>query len=345
MKKILCGKIGQKVLFNRCTKEAVRSNTNGNVGAYLTFKSLFENNPDCEFYFVGVSDQPVGRSKEWENVVFCREFCTDIEEADYGLFIPGITFDDGLTIMYINNLCKHWAVIADDPRCLRALAGRNDLFVPPEVIFSQRNGVTRFIETGVDVVEYYAGVEKLSAYGAKFCEFSGRPTDVLLVANASPYRNEKVAQVLEELSCDNTIKLKAFGRCDLEGLPFKEYEDIYGGEVTYLKSQHEMLYATASVIIPIEYGWATSKYVECLVNGCVPVIYGGYGESIHDFCKGLLRCNSVAELHDVLKYLNSDKELANVFAKVQYQRYVEPYADGKFFSNIVMERVNAYDVL
>ena len=37
---ILLGKIGQKVIFNRSSKECDRSNTNGNVGTYLLFKLL-----------------------------------------------------------------------------------------------------------------------------------------------------------------------------------------------------------------------------------------------------------------------------------------------------------------
>ena len=58
-KKVFVGKAGQKLIFDRDSKEAKRNNMNGGLDVYLFFDLLFKNFSDVEFYMLGDCDSGI----------------------------------------------------------------------------------------------------------------------------------------------------------------------------------------------------------------------------------------------------------------------------------------------
>ena len=87
-KKVFVGKAGQKLIFDRDSKEAKRNNMNGGLDVYLFFDLLFKNFSDVEFYMLGDCDSGI---KKYSNVKYIDTIeALNGKEFDCRLIFAGV---------------------------------------------------------------------------------------------------------------------------------------------------------------------------------------------------------------------------------------------------------------
>ena len=126
---IAIGKLGQKLIFNRKSKEGIRSATNGNASVWSFYNLLITQRKHDKFIFVGNYD------------ILPSKNCYDINDfdqtkIDIGLFFVGI-FHDEKMINFINKSNLKYVLICDDLRCLDVLNDNKKLINLPIKIISQ----------------------------------------------------------------------------------------------------------------------------------------------------------------------------------------------------------------
>lgn len=331
---ILLGKIGQKIIFNRNSKDCDRSNTNGNVGTYLLFKLLIENNKEDTFYVASENDLNTFSEKPFENVVDASGFDWEFIEKlniDVMFVLTGLTqFEkNNRFIGILNNLSAKLILLSDDPRCLDSVSDDERITRRPEVIISQFDGMYNF--KGFDYHVKYEPIERASCYESVI--FNGeKETDVVIVSNTSGKEYDRVKIVSEII--DGMTGLDIYGRLSDDERRMLG-EDNCKGEIKYTEMQEVFRKAYSTLVVPIKKGWVTSKYVESLMNGVLPIFHEDYNTELLE-TNNLIVVHNKDEFVDALDIVKHDKqkvkELVNEMTKV----LIEPYVSGTKLSNILM---------
>lgn len=337
---ILLGKLGQKIIFNRDSKECDRSNTNGNVGTYLLFKLLIENNKEDTFYVASENDLVTFDEKPFENVV-------DVSGLDWE-FIEKLNIDvmfvlTGLTqyekndrfIGVLNNLSAKFILLSDDPRCLDSVSNDVRITRRPEVIISQFDGIYNF--KGFDYHVKYEPIERASCYGCDTPLIDGKDVDMLIISNTSGKEYDRV-KILSEI-IGGTTGLSVYGRLSDEE---KEMlgKDNCKGELKYTEMQSVLRKASSTFMVPIKKGWVTSKYVESLMNGVLPIFHEDYNTGLLE-AEDLIVVRSKDEFARVYEdIVKNDKGMVKELAKKWFDIMIKPYSSGKRLSNILMSYAN-----
>lgn len=329
-RKIFVGKIGQKLIFNRKSKECDRSNTNGNVGAYLFFKLLFENNKNDTFYVIGDNDLNTFKN-EYENVIDASKY-TMLElmniKPDVGVFLIGLLneMNPGNKVIEFINVSKiRWLLVSDDPRCLDTKA--KDIKNLPRKIISQFSGSIDFC--GKNYFVEYVPIETASCYGCDFLQDSIKEKDFIVVANtAGDYDRLGIVDNLT----DGIENVEIFGRIDKD-----EYKSDkrFKGEVKFSEMQEIMRSTKTTLLVPIKPGWVTSKYIEALMNGVVPIFYKDYGIGILPFMYFSLVIHNKKQLSYIVNLLCTNSEYTNHILESLRSHYIYPYSDGKKLNKMI----------
>lgn len=92
------------------------------------------------------------------------------------------------------------------------------------------------------------------------------------------------------------------------------------------------------LIVPREYGWISSKYVECLLSGCLPIFHSDCGyKCIYNNYKYLDVISNGFELVEVVNYyLEHENERVGKVNNLR-RLLVNPYIDGKILSHEIMK--------
>lgn len=277
MRKIAVGKFGQKLIFNRDSNECKRSNTNGNVGAYLFYKLLFETNPYDMFVVIGDNDLNTFDVNPFGNVIDGTQYTLDellMMDIDFGIMNIGLLNENNsedFLMSYINNSGIKWLLVADDPRCLDTKA--KDFVNLPRKIVSQFEGKTNFC--GKEYEVEYVEIERANCYLKKYDEISNeRVNDFVVIANdAGKYdRIKKVKLFTKGIEC-----VKIYGRVSDK---VKNDNDKFKGEVDYETINKIMRETKTTFLVPIKENWVTSKYVEVLINGVLPIFHKDYATNL-----------------------------------------------------------------
>ena len=332
---VLLGKIGQKIIFNRGSKDCDRSNTNGNVGTYLLFKLLIENNEDDTFFVASENDLDTFDVSPYKNVVDVSGFeWGSIEKLniDVMIVLTGLTqFEkNNRFIDILNNLNAKFMLLSDDPRCLDSVSDDERITRKPDVIISQFDGEYNF--KGHVYRVKYEPIERASCY---MCEVHNdvKETDMIIVSNTSGKEYDRVKIVSEII--DGLTGFDIYGRLsDDERMMLGK--DNCRGEIKYTEMQKVFRKAYSTFVVPIKKGWVTSKYVESLMNGVLPVFHEDYNTELLE-AEDLIVIHNRDEFIDIFENIvKKDKVKVEELVKKWFKIMIEPYVDGKRLSNILM---------
>lgn len=335
--KVLIGKYGQKVIFDRMTKEVQRSNANGNVYLYKLMKLLFDNNKDDTFFLISNN---IG-SEIFDNVIdFSQNDVKSLNvlnDLDALIIIAGLGEyeKDERFIKIINEAkTKKFILIAEDPRCIQSMNDDNRLIRVPDIILTQTKGCITFKHQVVDMV--YEPIQTSACYEESFYYSDRKAEGLLLVANTSgkEYDRSKIAgEILDDISCD------VYGRLTEEDISFLK-NGAYYGEVNFDEMIKVIRKAYYMLLIPIKNGWCTAKYLEAILNDTLPIFHKDYNVDL--LGNNLLNkyvVESTEDLKFIIDYANKHKEVVENDMQEFRKTLVEPYMSGSVLSNRIMSYV------
>lgn len=339
-KKVLIGKVGQQVFFNRSSEEVKRSNTNGNVGLYKLMKLMFDNMRDVEFWLASQNDG-VGQFANVIDASSC-DFL-DIADIEFDAFIlvAGIAEyeKDERFIKIVNdasNHCKKTVLISEDPRCTESISNSWAFHsFMPDVILDQHDGFTRFKDKIFNVT--YSPIEMAACYEEKVrdpLDFSKE--GVVVVANRTGSGYDRTSKIINALS-GVSFPYELYGRLSQD-----EKERAAGlnylGEVAYDKIEEALDHALVTYCVPIERSWVTSKYVEALIHGVLPIFHTDYAvELLSADIELFMFANTSSDLEDRYNEISSPHNRIGVASLVRtlQKKLVEPYVDGKTLAEFI----------
>lgn len=336
---ILVGKIGQKIIFNRDSKGCDRSNVNGNVGTYLLFKLLFENNKEDTFYVASNNDLNTFDEMPFENVVDISghswEFVNELG-IDAMFILTGLTQFEKEANFFdcINNLDAKFILLSDDPRCLDSVSNDAHITRNPDIIISQFEG--KYIFKGIEYQVEYVPIERASCYK---CEIHNdeKSTDMIIVSNTSGKEYDRVKIISEII--DGISGLDIYGRLSEEERMMLS-SDNCRGEVKYIEMQNIFRKAFSTFVVPIKKGWVTSKYVESLMNGVLPIFHEDYNTKLLNVDEMIIIHNK-DEFADVFENIvKNDKNKIKRLVEKMTNTLIIPYIDGTKLSAALMSYVN-----
>ncbi len=320
-------KIGQKVFFNRDSKEVKRSNTNGNFGTYKLFTLLFELNKLDTFYMLSKSDLDL---TIYPNVIPC---CADQNKLDAIILLPGLVLhkSDLDTLEVIKNSKCKLVILSDDPRCLRETL--KYLKRKPNFVGMQNNDFVYWNNKVLD--GFYVPLEMAQNYKFKRPIYFYKQFDFTVVANDSGDKYNRI-KILSELISD--INVNIYGRIS------DEKKAILGknkcrGEVEYSEMQRILSKTLSTLLIPIEKNLVTSKYIEAIQNRVVPIFHKDYNIGLLGLTDYPLLVSNNEQLKECLKIVKSNPYFVSTINKELYEKYVEPYIDGTKLNEIIKEIV------
>ena len=337
---ILLGKIGQKVIFNRSSKDCDRSNTNGNVGTYLLFKLLIENNKDDMFYFASDNDLSTFDVSPYRNLVDVSKYSwEDVNKLniDVMFVLTGLmSYEKGNRFLnVINNLSAKLILLSDDPRCLDSVSDDDRMTKYPSLIISQFSGIYKFKEYYYNV--NYVPLERASCYKCKIHK-SKKDIDMIVISNTSGKEYNR-AKIISDI-IDDTSGINIYGRLSDEERKLLG-EDNCKGEIKYADMQNTLRKSSSTFMVPIKKGWVTSKYVESLMNWVLPIFHEDYNTSLLEAnskgLKELIVVSNKEELSNVLENLvKKNKRKVNRLIRNYIKVLIKPYADGKILSDTLI---------
>lgn len=339
-KKVGIGKIGQKLIFNREQELAKRSNTNGNVGAYLFYKLLIENNPDIDFYMIGDSDLETFETPPYDNLFDVTKWklsnhkrMSDVYDLDYCIMIIGLLKEtnDDIALEILNHIGTKWLLIADDPRCLNTKA--KDIINMPTKIVSQHPTEMKF--AGKTYKVNRLPIETASAYQQEVInpfDKLGKAEDDFVVISNGTADFDRTGIVSRMIECiDNT---KVYGRVPSSVM---RENSKFVGEVDFESINNIMKTMKTTLLVPISPGWVTSKYVEALLNGVLPIMHVSYGYNYLNGKNDFDVVTSPYSLKQLLDYYDENQvEWYNKVIALQ-DKFVKPFIDGRLLSKLIIE--------
>lgn len=340
MSDYLVCKIGQKVYFDRTSKECIRSNTNGGVGLYKLLSLLFENNQEDKFTMLSSYDTLEG----FKNVDGAFEY-TKLYDA---LIIIAGLLEYEKDIDMLRKLrvvkAKKVVVISEDPRCLASLYSKNNMPLP-DVLLSQDSTLYCLnTRNGSQVTEsIYVPIERACCYKENIYQSLDKDNKLVVVSNSTLSDYDRVgivAQLVKGIDCDMYGRISERDLNKIEGINHK-------GEVNYSEITEALRKAKYTLLVPIEKDWLTSKYVEALSNNCMPIFYKDYAvKFLKDEVAEKYVVSSNEELKALLDYMNNHQEEVMSDMLHLKSKFVKDYIDGKKLSKEIMSKIkrrNSYD--
>lgn len=321
-------KYGQKVIFDRSSKDCDRSNTNGNVGLYKLMSLLFNNNLDINFTILSKYDT----INMFKNVVsvYDKNKMYDILIIVAGL---GEYEKDEMLIETLNEISTNKIILlSEDPRCTKSMSKDKRLNIVPDLILSQTD--EKQIFKGKKISSFYIPLQLEECYmlGKNTEPVNTRDKMVVIANETNSYdRIGIISNLVKYIDCD------IFGRLIST---YKIDKTKHKGEIKYDEVLEKLKKSKCTLLVPVQKGWVTTKYIEALYCGCLPLFYKDYNISLLN-C-GVLKKYVVEdreELECLLEYINSNDDVVQRDIQIMYRDLVKKYNDGKFLSNEIMKYV------
>lgn len=276
-KKVFVGKAGQKLIFDRNSKEAKRNNMNGGLDAYLFFDLLFKNFSDVEFYMLGDCDSGI---KKYSNVTYIDTIeALNGNEFDCGLIFAGVYNKDDRLCKYLTKKNKtKWYMFSTDPRCLMQNVQLNKY---PEKIYALSNSCVVYLQSFENAKlfrTHYLPLERLMIMSnIKPPKIDKDLSVVISTSSSDIYDREKyiINYVKIATSFFGENKVQVYGRLKEENI--KKLGKQYKGVLDYDEFIKVFRRAKYTLCMPSNEGWVTSKYIEALNNDVVPFFHKDYG--------------------------------------------------------------------
>lgn len=285
-RKVIIMKIGQDIILGEGIENERRSNTNGNVGLTKLVKLLVETSPNVQFYIGSKVNKEIERD-DWAKEVIVLEDLTKEEQDkvsssnDAVLLVAGLTSysnEEELSKVFgliTNTLSNNFVVLSDDPRCLDETLSYEKFTRKPDAILTQFEGEINLPTLGITMETTYIPIETVFCY-KESQTLRTKKEDLVIVANSSGDKYDRISKVEQALKSSNNPMAKIYGR-----LTESDKEKLEGfnliGEVTYNEIQDELQTSSCTYVVPIGKGMVTSKYVEAILNGCIPLFHEDYG--------------------------------------------------------------------
>jgi hypothetical protein len=172
----------------------------------------------------------------------------------------------------------------------------------------------------------YAHQEKLSMYGKRWKPFNGvKLKDLVVIVAPSLYRQLELDKYLHQTPL-NGFQIDVYGP--------KEIKSSYWRGPISLENYSRILpQYRFGLCIPVSPGPATSKYLEYLVNGVVPLIHPDYDVNYNtNYTLGRL-----SNPNDLISFLNLDESISNHYLS-KCEKYLTPdMFDGTLVGNIILK--------
>lgn len=360
----LIGKLTKSIKFDTSSHNGV----GGEIDAVNIIKMLCENYPNDNFIMIGSSDKKYYAP----NLFYCfdnfkientynkiKDFKIDgimlLLGPDVNVSIPNlikqlesdnycVPMDMAIhytaPIVYaLNKLNLPWVAISNDPRCLGTSL---DLINKPTKILTQYDCTYTETNRKIDSFENqkrydnisiceYAHVEKNLLYKAKFVKHNSKTFGIIL--NDVTGRGISRYPQLKEYVLDNFTDVEIYGKWSDE---ITKNDPRFKGVIPFDKAQRKYSEFRCMFIIPVAPGWVTSKYLECFMHGCVPLLHKSYDDQHHieipDFC----RIKDPKDLKEKIDILTKDDTKYNELMDWFKQTYSK-YIDGKILSEIIIK--------
>ena len=319
-------KYGQKVIFNRESDECKRSNTNGNFGLYKLMSLLFNNNKEVTFTLLSKFDD----ISMFDNVT-CEY--DSAKTYDSLIVIAGIKEyeNDCKFIETINTInTKKIIIVSQDPRCIKSMSNDNRLKIMPDVIITQTDEKQLFKGKIIDTIYLPIQTEECYCMGKfKAC----RKTNKFIVIANSTFSEYDRVSIVKDLIGDTN--------CEIYGRVSNIDDKRFKGEIKFDEVIDKIRHTMCTLLVPIEKGWVTSKYIEALMLGCVPIFYADYGTKLFglDCILNKYIVSNNKELVSVIKWICENKDVVSNDMKILREKLVYKYSDGKILSNEIMKIV------
>ena len=329
---IAIGKIGQKLIFDRSSEEARRSNNNGNVDAYKFYKLLIEKFPECQFYVFGDNDGcfPYKNVYDFGNKT-SRELMIKSGFYGLGIFYCGLEeFDTGL-IDFINRSNIKYLLFTTDSRCVPQ--ENSKLTNKPIAIFSMAND---------RVGEYdicYSPIVTSLGYKETYYSLSSFKKDIDIMASMSESKNYDRIGKLFEIIQDDDVHI--YGRIN------SFVDDRLKGEIKYEEIIEIYKRSKMTILAPIDKKWITGKYIECLLYNVVPLFLEDYGYeyfNLSPLMKNLLVIDSREKYKFTTKLLSESDELRNfILLHLRNELHFEEILSGDLVYDFIKPFISVYD--
>lgn len=335
--KVGLGKIGQTIYFNRDDLHVKRSNTNGNVGTYNLIKLLADNNTQSDFYMLSKND-----------ITFCDGINVNLHDysamsvddlnkrnLDVMFIFTGLAEyeNDERFIEILNNTKVPIILLCDDPRCLKSIDESDKFNFLPIRIFAQNEFGMFFNNTYYEIE--YMPLQTASCYNQNIESFTEKfeikTKDLIAIANTAG--SYKRLDILKDL-IEDIDGVEIYGR--LSENENNMFDDKHKGEVDFDEIEDILDHTKMSIAIPIEKDWVTSKYIELLMHGVLPIFYKDYNVKLLHCDRKLNVVSSNEELKNVIKFYNEHKELLIYDVVSLYCELVQPYTNGKALAHRLM---------
>lgn len=344
--KLSIAKVGQDVVFNRSDSRVDRSNANGNVGLYKMVKML-NDLLGMEHDLFMVSGNDISSFNGGLSIKDCKDNPQEaVMMSDVILVIAGLsTYEKNDVLLdVISSSRKPVIILCEDPRCYRSMDSdeRFSRFNVKLVLW-QTYFSASFPWHGRWVQVKYFPLQMASAYEhseRQAPSISEKVEDIIIAANTSSGdgsaydRASVLSSVLREVS-----GVKVYGRLSSTERGMLAKQDIIG-EVKYDEMQEAMRSASSMLLVPIERGWVTSKYVECLMNRVLPIFHVDYESSLITTKLPLFQVLNCDDMGCVLDAIKGRKAMMYEYASMLYDELVKPYVDGKLLTSMLMQEVS-----
>ncbi len=160
-------------------------------------------------------------------------------------------------------------------------------------------------------------------------------SDFVIVANQSKYcKLDRLAEIKKYIG---DLDVAIYGRYDDESV----FDDKrFKGSLPLDKLYEVLKQSEFTFIIPIDYDWATSKYIECINNDLIPFFHPAYDTQKNVPIPDYLRINSPEELHSKLDELRHNPELKAKIKKECKELIGEDMRSGKFMNDALNSWLN-----
>lgn len=269
-----------------------------------------------------------------------------------------------------------WFGIATDPRYCPLTT--RDITNLPKFILSQINKTVKFecyedfdpdivnVRTDLHLIEkdvpvYYAGVETIMAIDdvlSNSKEFNTKPvvkrksmfymmtkpktddlktkttSDVVIVANQNKFcKLNRLAEIKNYIGDD---PVDVYGKYDDDSI-FSD--ERFKGPLKLDELYKALKSYKYTLIVPVEYDWATSKYIECINNNLLPFFHPVYDTQKNVKIPEFLRVNSPAEFHEKVEEVSTNEDLYNRLMSECKQLVNDNIKSGKYMNDLINEYV------
>lgn len=312
-------KIGQKLIFDRSSHDAIRSSTNGNVSVWSFFNLLIHENKNIKFYIYNYDILPA------KNCFDFYEISPD--KLDICLFFVGIN-DDSNLINIINTYNLKYILFCDDLRCLNSLNKNQNLKTLPLKIISQDN--RKYIFHNKIYHLKYLPIETSQCYLENINKCQKKTNFMTILANyTTTYPRLDIIQ-----SLINNTNYKVYGRLNKN----KKYSSNFKGEVDYKAAQHYLASSYFTLIVPVEKNVVTTKYIEALLNNTIPLFYKDYNTRILKIPRRLI----IRTKKDIDKFtadVNNHNFNFNLYLKKLQKKLIMPFFDGHKLNKLIFKEI------